>query len=95
METQFSTLAGIALLVCVAGLGLALILPLASAVLTIVGGLLDFVMDLVAGGPTTWCGCLLALVVIGGCCGIAALISYVLSTCGTPQAVNFCVWLGL
>lgn len=90
-----STLAGIALLVCVAGFALALILPLASAILSIVGGLLDFVMDLLTGGPVTWCGCLLALVVVGGCCGLAALISYVLSTCGTPQAVNFCVWFGL
>jgi len=95
VELQFNTLAGIALLVCVVGLGLAFILPLASAILTVLGGLLDFVMDLLTGGPMTWCGCLLVLVAIGGCCGLAALISYVLSTCGTPQAVRFCVWFGL
>ncbi|MCU0511895.1 MAG: hypothetical protein MUE40_04915 [Anaerolineae bacterium] len=60
----------------------------------IVGGVLEFIVNIVSGGPIAWCGCLVLLFACAGCGGLALLIASVLPQCGTPQAVNLCRLFG-
>lgn len=100
MEILQNVDGGTALLV-VAGLCvLCLVLPILMSGLHFVGIFIDLIsnvvgaiMGILAGGPASWCGC---LVVIGGCGLVIAavwLISTGLSTCATYQT-NFCALFG-
>lgn len=78
--------------------GVGLVLMLATQVLGNVLGLftsfLGIFMNIAEGGPVSWCGC---IVLIGGCIGcggLALVLAQTLSTCGTPNAVNFCGLFG-
>jgi hypothetical protein len=53
-------------------------------------GGLELGMGLVAGGPIAWCGCIVLIVVLLGCCGLVFTASGILNSCGTPDQVNFC-----
>lgn len=82
--------------VCLCGLGFLLVTGIG-----IIGGFLDTIFsifnvffDILAGGPTSWCGCLVVIVLCAGGVGLALLMAQALSTCGTPQAINFCSILG-
>ena len=79
---------------CIVGVVIVVILNFFGAAFGIVGNLFEFVFDLLGGGPLSWCGCLIALFVIGGCICTVALSASVLSTCGTAQAVRFCALFG-
>jgi uncharacterized membrane protein len=46
--------------------------------------------DVIQGGPLAWCGCLLLV----GACAICAGIAYLWTTCGTENAMNFCLLFG-
>lgn len=75
---------------CVGGIFLTVVLPVIGGALDIFFGVFEFFFDLLSGGPVAWCGCLFFL---GACCGCSVLtytIINLLSTCGTPDAVNFC-----
>lgn len=78
---------------CVGGLILAVVLPLLSGVFEVLGTLLEFVFNIVSGGPVAWCGCLLFLILLLACCGLIVLVAT--SGCGTPGAAGLCAWLGL
>lgn len=56
--------------------------------------LVEFVMNIITGGPIAWCGCLLMLLACAGCGIITVMIASVLPQCGTPQAVNLCRLFG-
>lgn len=79
---------------CVGGVVLAILLPIISAVVGLVIDLTGVFVDILGGGPSSWCGCLVGLVLCAGCALTAAFVVSVLNTCGTPQAVNFCTLLG-
>lgn len=83
------------ILACVAGLIFIFVLPALSSLLAVFGAVLEFVIDVIAGGPVAWCACLVVLILLGGCCGAAGLFGYAFSTCGTPEAVQLCSWFGL
>ncbi len=87
-------LAGACALLCVAGLVLTLGMQALSGVLEIITSLAGMLMELLSGGPVAWCGCLalLALVIGGG--AVALLLVQGLTSCGTPEAINFCSFLG-
>ncbi len=87
-------LAGACALLCVAGLALTLGLQALSGVLEILSSLAGMLMEMLAGGPVAWCGCLalLALIVGGGV--VAFLLVQGLTACGTPEAINFCSIIG-
>ena len=89
------TVVGVVALLCIGGLVLVFVLPFLSGILTLLSGLLEFVFDVSTGGPVGCCGCLVFLILVVGCCGFVALVAYTLSTCCTPDAVNFCTWFGL
>ncbi len=79
---------------------LCLVLPILMSGLHFIGMILDLltnvvgaVLNILAGGPASWCGCLL---VIGGCGMVVAvvwLIATGLSNCAT-YPTNFCALFG-
>ena len=82
--------------VCLCGVGFVFIFGL-----HIIGGFLHTFTSIIgvfvhilSGGPVSWCGCLVLLVLCVGVAGFAILIAQGLSTCGTAQAINFCTLLG-
>lgn len=87
-------LAGACALLCVAGLALTLGMQAISGLLEALASLAGMLMELLAGGPVAWCGCLalLALVIGGGI--VLLLLVQGLAACGTPEAINFCELLG-
>ncbi len=95
MDPTLVTIGIIVAVLCVGGLLLSFLLPFLSGILTFLSALLEVGLDVLTGGPVTWCGCLVLLILIVGFCGLVAVIVYSLSTCGTPNAVNFCNWFGL
>lgn len=82
-------LAGLCIVVIILFLGVQIIGSVVGA-LTSVAGLASGVL----ADPFSCCGCL----VLGGAisiCGVIALIMLQgLSTCGTPEAINFCTFFG-
>ncbi len=69
--------------------------------LQVVGGVLETFLslfgmffDVLSGGPVAWCGCLVAVLGCVGLVGLGILLTQALSTCGTPQAINFCSIIG-
>jgi hypothetical protein len=75
---------------CVLGVFATVIMPLVGTLFDLIG----FVAGLLMGDPSSCCGCILFLMLTAVCGGVAAFALSVLSTCGTPQAVNFCTWFG-
>jgi len=77
--------------------GLCALAVVVMVILPIIGTLFDLigvVGGLLTGDPSSCCGCLLFLGLTAVCGGIAAFVLSVLSSCGTPEAVNFCSWFG-
>lgn len=74
---------------------LALLLPLLAGIFDVLGEVLELIIDVLTGGPASWCGCIILIVLLIGCLAFAGVVGWVYSTCGTTNAVNFCVWFGL
>ncbi len=74
------------------GLGIVMFmgLQIIGTVLGLFTGILEMVLGMIAGGPMAWCGCLAMLLGCGVCLALTLAIAGMLSTCGTPDAVNFC-----
>lgn len=94
-ESQIVNIGAIIGLICAGGILLAVVLPFLTTLFTFVSSLLEFLFDVLAGGPVAWIGCFLLAVLIVGCCGLVAVLVYTYSTCGTPNQVNFCTWFGM
>lgn len=95
MDPQLVTIGAVILVLCIGGLLLSFALPLLSGIFTLISALFEVGLDVLMGGPIAWCGCIVFLVLVVGCCAFVAVVAYSLSTCGTPDAVNFCSWFGL
>lgn len=81
-------------LLCIGGFFLGIILQVLGGLLGFVFGIVDFLLNIITGGPAAWCGC---IVILGGgflCVVMSITMVNLLSTCGTPEAVNFCRLLG-
>jgi len=65
-------------------------LGVVGAAFDIIGSVVGIILDILGGGPVAWCGCLVAIVILLGCGGVMLALANALSTCGTPEAVNFC-----
>lgn len=79
---------------CVLGVILFVVVNVVGSAFGVVFNVVDVFFDLLTGGPLSMCGCVLGLIACGGCACIAAFAASVLSTCGTPQAMNFCLLFG-
>ena len=77
--------------------GLCALAVVVMVIMPIIGTLFDIigvVGGLLTGDPSSCCGCIIFLVLTAVCGGIAAFVLSVLSSCSTPEAVNFCSWFG-
>ncbi len=81
-------------LLCGVGVFLFLGLQVIGGVLNIFGSFVGLFFDILSGGPVAWCGCLLVIVTLFACVGLALLGSQALSSCGTANAVNLCSFFG-
>lgn len=77
-------------LLCVVGLLITVLTP----VFNLLGGLVDIASGLFNLGPLPGCGCVVALAIVGGLLLCGTLVMSVASTCGTPNAANFCILFG-
>ena len=84
--------AGFALL-CVVVLALGFVLQALSSIIELVAGLVEALIGLVAGGPSAWLGCVLAIAIIAACVGGAFLLLNAPESCAA-HPTNFCRWLG-
>lgn len=75
---------------CVGGAVILIGLQVLTGAFELLAGGAEIFVDILTGGPASWCGCLVFLAGCLICIGIALAIASVLSTCGTPDAVNFC-----
>lgn len=78
---------------CIGGIVLFFIFPLVTGLLEIVFGLFETLLDIANIGPLPGCGCIVLIAGCGLCGAVTLFVSNVLSTCGTPDAVNFCRFL--
>jgi len=76
-------------LLCVVGIVLFFGLQIVSSTLGLVVNFFDLFAGILGGGPVSWCGCLLVLIICAGCAGIGLLAV----TCSSnPASMNFCVF---
>jgi len=79
---------------CIVGFVLLSALQFLGGILEFLGSFLGIFFEILSGGPLSWCGCLLGLIGLAGCCVVVLLVAQSLWTCGTPQAANFCSLFG-
>ena len=79
---------------CVIGLVLAIVAPLLDIVTGVLGMVLDLASTLFSVGPIPGCCCAVVLALPAGVLAMGALVTSILSTCGTAQATNFCSLFG-
>ncbi|MCL4248851.1 MAG: hypothetical protein KJ065_11960 [Anaerolineae bacterium] len=79
---------------CVVGVVLFIALNFLGTIFGLLGGFLELGIDLITGGPVTWCGCLVVLAVLFICGATVLLLGSAFSSCGTPNATNLCTLLG-
>lgn len=75
---------------CIVGVILVFVLPVVMDLLGVIINLTEIALDIVGMGPGGWCGCLVIIAALGLCAGTLLLTANLLSTCGTPDAVNLC-----
>lgn len=83
-------------LACLCGVGVVLlvVLNLIGGVIDLISSLFGLVFNVVSIDPSGGCGCLAVLLLCGGVTCIGIFVSSLISTCGTPDAVRFCTWIG-
>ncbi len=63
-------------------------LQILGSTVTIFSGVFHLFTGVINGGPGVWCGCLVLMLICGGCAGL----SLVVVTCNSnPSAINFCL----
>ena len=80
-------------LLCIVLFVVAFLLQALSGIVEVVGSLLEMAVDLAQGGPVAWCGCLLLILALAGCAGLAFLLLNAPASCAA-YPTNFCQWLG-
>lgn len=89
---------GFALLVagglCMVGIVVLLVVQVFGTLFGAVFNFIELFGQILSGGPLAWCGCLLFVGACGVCAGTIGIAVSILSTCGTPNAVNFCAVFG-
>ncbi len=60
----------------------------------LIGSVFGIFFDILGGGPLSGCGCIVGLLGCGACACLIAFAVSVISTCGTPRAVQFCELFG-
>lgn len=77
-------------LLCGVGVALFFGLQILGTVLNLFTGVFHLFETVISGGPGVWCGCLVVLLLCGGCAGLVFLVT----TCqSNPNSINFCLLL--
>jgi hypothetical protein len=79
---------------CIVGVVIFFLLNVLGGALQIVGSIVGLVAGIIQGGPLAWCGCLLIMGLVCGGFFLVTTLANVLSSCGTPQAINLCRLFG-
>ncbi len=74
--------------------GVGLVLTVLAPVFDLLGGIVEMVVGLFGVGPVPGCGCVVVVALVASVLVVAALTMSILSTCGTPNATNFCTLFG-
>lgn len=75
---------------CVFGMLLLFLVQIIGGAFEVIGGFLEIIFGILSGGPEAWCSCIIGTTILFLCCGTVITVVGILSTCGTPDAVNFC-----
>jgi hypothetical protein len=89
-DISLLTVAVVCCVSCAGGLILLFVIGIAADILGAVFGIVEIGFDLFNAGPVPGCGCVLVIGVCGSCSAFTYFALQTLSTCGTPDAVNFC-----
>jgi len=81
-------------IVCIGLFVIGTVLNALGIVFELIGGLVEFAVNLFNFGPVPGCGCVVLAGAIAMCVVTALAVNSVLQTCGTPQQVNFCQLFG-
>lgn len=87
---QSDTIILVAIGLCALAVVMATMVPIVGTLFDLIG----MVGGLLTGDPSSCCGCILLLSLGVGAACIGAFLLSLLSTCGTPDAVAFCTWIG-
>jgi hypothetical protein len=79
---------------CASGIVLLLFGQLIGGAFGALFGIVEIFFEFLSAGPVAWCGCLMLLFGCAICSAITLTILQISSTCGTPDAVNFCRLFG-
>ncbi len=77
-------------LLCVGVIVFGFIFPLLDLVFDVIGTLVGFIFDIAGVGPVPGCGCVILLLLVGGCGVFGIWFTDAMATCGTPEQVNLC-----
>ncbi len=80
-------------LLCVVLVVIALLLQAVSSIFDVVFGLLQVLVEVLQGGPVSWCGCLLVIAGLVACAGATFLFLNAPASCA-DHPTNFCRWFG-
>ncbi|MFW5772655.1 MAG: hypothetical protein ACOCZH_04955 [Phototrophicaceae bacterium] len=82
-------------LLCCGGFILSVVLTFVGGAFEVVFGLLGAIGDVLSGGPSAWCGCLVVVFGCLLCSGASIAVISLLQTCNTPDRVNLCRFFGM
>lgn len=79
---------------CGLGLAMSILGPFVDIAFGILGMIVDVASTLFEAGPVPGCGCVVVAALIAAVLLVGAIVLSITSTCGTPQATNFCTLFG-
>jgi hypothetical protein len=88
------TLVVICVIIVIIGAVLGFVVNFLGSILGVIGSTFGLFTDFLAGGPIVWCGCIVGIVLLALCAISIFGVASLLSSCGTPQAINLCSLFG-
>ena len=79
---------------CVGGVVVLAALNVIGTILHLISSVFALFFHAISVDPSGGCGCLIILFLCAGVACGGIFVSSLISTCGTPDAVRFCTWIG-
>ncbi len=84
----------ICVVIFIIGAILGFVVNFLGSILGVIGSTFGLFTDFLAGGPVVWCGCVVGIVILALCAISIVGVGTMLSSCGTPEAINLCRLFG-
>jgi hypothetical protein len=84
----------ICVVIVIIGAILGFLVNFLGSILGVIGSTFGLFTDFLAGGPIVWCGCIVGIFILALCAISIFGVTSMLTTCGTPQAINLCGLFG-